>query len=310
MTTSGSPPVVLVVEDQRELADLFTLWLSDDYEVRTAYSGEEALEAMDDTVAVVLLDRRLPGLSGDEFLDRIRSDGSDARVAMVSAVDPDFDIVEMGFDDYVTKPVEKDDLRAVVERLLGVDAAGPDTREYFANAAKVTALEAEKTDAELAESEEYASLLASIDAFKNRVIRLAERYLESPETAPSLEGTHVYEQEIEQWEARTETLDESDPLYQTAAAEVEAYERLLATETDENDVEQALLEVVADGFVAEGFWLDERILRALNSILYDKYTDVFVVNRRPLEPGRDLPSGKLVAVSQAVRDLAAAELSE
>ena len=51
---------ILVVEDEEPLADLFTAWLSDEYTVDTAYTGEEALELLNETLNVVLLDRRLP----------------------------------------------------------------------------------------------------------------------------------------------------------------------------------------------------------------------------------------------------------
>lgn len=130
------PPVVLIVEDERRLADFYTELLADTYTVRTAYDGDRALDLIDETVDVVLLDRHLPDYSGDEILCEIRRRGIDCRVAMVTAVVPDFDILELGFDDYVEKPVFKDELEATVERLLhrnGFDAA---LQEYFALTSK------------------------------------------------------------------------------------------------------------------------------------------------------------------------------
>jgi signal transduction histidine kinase len=61
----GSAPRVLVVEDERALADIYASWLTDQYEVETAYDGETALGRYDEGVDVVLLDRRLPGISHD-----------------------------------------------------------------------------------------------------------------------------------------------------------------------------------------------------------------------------------------------------
>ena len=112
-------PLVLVVEDEPDLADLYAAWLGDEYRVRTAYGGREALDELDeaDEVDAILLDRRMPGLSGDEVLTAVRDRGIDCRVAMVTAVEPDFDILEMGFDDYLVKPVSKDDLLGVVETM-------------------------------------------------------------------------------------------------------------------------------------------------------------------------------------------------
>jgi len=108
---SEQPPLVLVVEDEPDLADLYAAWLGDEYRVRTAYGGQEALDELDeadDEVDAILLDRRMPGLSGDEVLAAVRERGIDCRVAMVTAVEPDFDILKMGFDDYLVKPVTSD----------------------------------------------------------------------------------------------------------------------------------------------------------------------------------------------------------
>ncbi len=86
---SDDLPLVLVVEDEPDLADLYATWLRGEYRVRVAYGGREALEKLDDEVEVVLLDRRMPDLSGDEALKEIRERGFDCRVAMVTAVEPD-----------------------------------------------------------------------------------------------------------------------------------------------------------------------------------------------------------------------------
>ncbi len=85
------------------------------YDVRRAYEGHEALELLDGEVNIVLLDRRMPGLSGDEVLSELRRRELHSRVVMVTAVKPDFDIIDMGFDDYLVKPVSKDDLFTTVQ---------------------------------------------------------------------------------------------------------------------------------------------------------------------------------------------------
>jgi DNA-binding response OmpR family regulator len=155
---SDASPLVLVVEDEPDLADLYATWLSTEYRVRTAYGGHEALDALDDDVAVVLLDRRMPDLSGDEVLNAVRKRGIDCRVAMVTAVEPDFDIISMGFDDYLVKPVTKDALRETVSTLCTRNSYDTGVQELFALASKKALLESEKGNAELAESEEYAEL--------------------------------------------------------------------------------------------------------------------------------------------------------
>jgi len=149
--------VVLVVDDEEEVAEVFSLWLRDEYETRVATGGEAALEAIGG-VDLVLLDRRMPDLSGDETLARMRERGYDGPVAMVTAVDPDFDIVEMAFDDYLVKPISKEELQETVERLLSVQSYDERTQDQFALARKLAALEVEKDESELEASEEYATL--------------------------------------------------------------------------------------------------------------------------------------------------------
>lgn len=137
-----SPPHILVVEDERALADLFTEWLTDAYCVDIAYDGEQALELLDESVEVVLLDRRLPDRSGDAVLAEIRERGIDCRVVMVSAVTPDFDVLDMGFDSYLTKPVSEDDLNEVVEQMLARTRYEDQLQEYFALVSKRVTLQA------------------------------------------------------------------------------------------------------------------------------------------------------------------------
>ena len=151
-------PLVLVVEDEADLADLYAAWLQGSYRVRTAYGGHEALENLDEEVDIILLDRRMPGLSGDEVLDAVRERGIDCQVAMVTAVEPDFDILSMGFDDYLVKPVARDDLLETVENLGLRGDYDSGVQEMFSLASKKALLEAEKTETELAESEEYQEL--------------------------------------------------------------------------------------------------------------------------------------------------------
>ncbi|WP_435360795.1 bacterio-opsin activator domain-containing protein [Haloarchaeobius sp. DFWS5] len=126
-------PLVLVVDDDEDLADTCRYWLEDDdYRVRTAYSGEDALEVIDSEVDLVLLDRRMPRLSGDETLDQLREKGFDCPVAMMTAVAPDTDIVDMRFDEYLVKPVSKTDILDAVDELLARSEFSQEVREYFA----------------------------------------------------------------------------------------------------------------------------------------------------------------------------------
>jgi len=154
---------VLVVDDERDIADLYTTWLEMNHDVRTAYGGEEALEKADEDVDLVFLDRQMPDMSGDEVLERVRERGFDCRVVMVTAVDPDFDIVDMPFDDYLTKPVMREDLDEAVTNMQEREEYAETVQEYFALTSKKATLEAEKTPSELQESEEYQEMVRRVD---------------------------------------------------------------------------------------------------------------------------------------------------
>ena len=154
---------VLVVDDEGDIADLYTTWLEMNHDVRTAYGGKEALEKADEDVDLVFLDRQMPDMSGDEVLERVREHGFDCRVVMVTAVDPDFDIVEMPFDDYLTKPVMRDDLHEAVENMQEREEYAETVQEYFALTSKKATLEAEKTPSELQKNEEYQEMVQRVD---------------------------------------------------------------------------------------------------------------------------------------------------
>ena len=176
----SEPPLVLVVEDERDLADLYATWLRGEYRVRVAYGGREAIEKLDSEVDVALLDRRMPDLSGDETLEAIREEGIECRVAMVTAVEPDFDIVEMGFDDYLVKPVSRESLTGTVENLLLRDTYDEGIQELFALASKKALLESEKDPATLDANEEYQELSE----------RVAELRSDLDETLASFDNDH------------------------------------------------------------------------------------------------------------------------
>ncbi|WP_435067236.1 HalX domain-containing protein [Haloplanus sp. C73] len=166
MTTTLSDATVLIVDDEQSLADLYAYWIDEFAEARTAYDGTEALEQLDDTIDVMLLDRRMPGLSGDEVVEEVERRGLDVRIVMVTAVDPGFDIVDMGIDDYLIKPVDQPELVETVERMVVRSTYDDQLQEKFRLVEKKVTLEAAKTPHELEESEEYAELLDRLDAIE------------------------------------------------------------------------------------------------------------------------------------------------
>jgi len=169
MTDADGDPVVLAVDDEERVTEAYSLWLPDEYTVLTAVDGEEALAMMDSSVDVVLLDREMPNMRGDEALKRMRAEGYDCRVAMVTGVEPDVDIIEMGFDTYLTKPVTGEDLREVVEDLLSRATFDSRSQRFFALVEKQSTLETELSRGELDENEEYQELTREVEKLREEL---------------------------------------------------------------------------------------------------------------------------------------------
>ncbi|MFL2074114.1 response regulator YycF [Leuconostoc mesenteroides] len=113
---------VLVVDDEKPISDIIKFNLTKEgYDVVTAADGQEALDMYnDENPDLVLLDQMLPEVDGIEVLRQIRSK-SDVPVIMVTAKDSEIDKVlglEMGADDYVTKPFSNRELVARVKANL------------------------------------------------------------------------------------------------------------------------------------------------------------------------------------------------
>jgi two-component system, OmpR family, response regulator RegX3 len=122
---------VLVVEDEESYSDALSYMLrKEGFEVAIATNGHDALAEFDRNGAdIVLLDLMLPGIPGTEVCRQIRATSS-VPVIMVSAKDDEVDKVvglELGADDYVTKPYSPRELvariRAVLRRGTEPDAA-------------------------------------------------------------------------------------------------------------------------------------------------------------------------------------------
>ncbi|GAX07887.1 two-component system response regulator [Secundilactobacillus silagincola] len=106
---------ILIVEDSDDMQGLLTSMLSAEYQVVSAYSGTEGLMLFEKyPVSLILLDRLLPGKSGDEVLQIIRQT-SQVPIIMLTALDEASDIADLlvaGANDYVTKPFDINVLKA------------------------------------------------------------------------------------------------------------------------------------------------------------------------------------------------------
>ena len=152
---------VLVVDDEHDVAETQALRLEATYETSVAYGGEAALEQAGPEVDAILLDRRMPDRHGDEVLARLRERGYEGVVIMLTAVDPELNILEMEFDDYLQKPVDSETLLSTLATHL--DARDDRLAEFFRILLKLQVLEAERPPEQLAESSEYAALETRVE---------------------------------------------------------------------------------------------------------------------------------------------------
>jgi len=117
-----SAGTILLIEDEVEIADLLRMYFEKEgFRLSHAPTGEEGLERLAGrSPRAVLLDIGLPGIDGIEVCRRIRS-GSDVPIIMLTARDAEVDKVvglELGADDYVTKPFSPRELVARVKAVL------------------------------------------------------------------------------------------------------------------------------------------------------------------------------------------------
>ncbi|WP_440895062.1 response regulator transcription factor [Amphibacillus sp. Q70] len=114
---------ILIVEDEKKLARALQLELEyEDYQVTLVHDGREALTLINEhTYDLILLDIMLPSLSGMEVLRRIRKDEIQIPVILLTARDATYDKVsglDLGANDYITKPFEIEELLARIRAQL------------------------------------------------------------------------------------------------------------------------------------------------------------------------------------------------
>ncbi len=114
--------LILVVDDEQNIVELATLYLENEgYQVQAAYDGEQALRRFrENRPALIILDIMLPVIDGWEVCRRVRAE-SDVPIIILTAREAEVDKVvglELGADDYLTKPFSPRELTARVKAVL------------------------------------------------------------------------------------------------------------------------------------------------------------------------------------------------
>lgn len=130
MTPAERRPLVLVVEDEAPIADVLRLYLErSGFDVAVAVDGPRGLDAVRERRPdAVILDVGLPGMDGTEICRRMRADGDWTPVLFCTARDDEIDRVlglEMGADDYITKPFSPREVVARVKVAMRHAQAAP-----------------------------------------------------------------------------------------------------------------------------------------------------------------------------------------
>lgn len=123
--TPSRPPRVLIADDNPQGVELLEAYLSEsDYDIETAADGEETLRKVREWQPdLILLDIMMPKISGFEVCKQVRSNPAtrDMAILMITALDQPSDIdraVDVGTDDFLTKPINKTELLLRVRSAL------------------------------------------------------------------------------------------------------------------------------------------------------------------------------------------------
>jgi two-component system response regulator AtoC len=122
MTPTDMRPSVLIIDDDANLVESYTVLLEDEFQLYTARSGEEGLKLLQrEAINVVLLDIRLPGIDGMEVLRQAKTIDENVDVIMVTAVKNvrvAVEAIKLGAYDYLVKPFEIDEVLSLLRRTL------------------------------------------------------------------------------------------------------------------------------------------------------------------------------------------------
>jgi DNA-binding NtrC family response regulator len=172
---------ILVVDDEKNIRLTLSRSLEDlGRPVATAVNGEDALQQLaDGDVGVMLLDLKMPGMDGMEVLRRVAAERPEVRVIIITAhgtIPNAVEAMQLGAVDFMQKPFSPDEVRAVVEGLVGretVDSEHAESYEDYLALAKRSV-----NERQLKSAIEYARQAIARDASRAEAFNLLGALLE------------------------------------------------------------------------------------------------------------------------------------
>jgi len=130
----GDKPVVLIVDDEPHIVDLISLSLiPEKFDIKKAYSGLDALDSVyRDTPDIIILDLMMPGINGYEICQKIKQNAITQHIPIIilsakGEIEDKLKGLQIGADDYMTKPFDPMELEARVERVIRRNVQDVDT---------------------------------------------------------------------------------------------------------------------------------------------------------------------------------------
>lgn len=170
---------ILLAEDEKELSNaLVAILKHNNYSIDAVYDGEDALDyAMLDNYDVIILDIMMPKLSGLEVLQQLRKKGIDTPILMLTArseIEDRIEGLDMGADDYLTKPF------AMGELLARIRAISRRKSEYTPNVSKLGNIILNKETYELSNGKTSLRL-------SNKEFQMLDMLMQNPKSLISTE---------------------------------------------------------------------------------------------------------------------------
>ncbi|WP_209309434.1 response regulator [Haloarcula amylovorans] len=160
---------VLVVDDEADCRTLYRIWLQKSFDVVTAKDGIEALDQFDETIDIVLLDREMSRKDGIEVATELAARDADAFVAMISGVEPGTDLLEIPVDEYLQKPVGREDVLGLVDRAMALSQYRRRFRQFCSLATRIATVEQHVHQTELDGDATYRDAVARLERERRRV---------------------------------------------------------------------------------------------------------------------------------------------